>query len=356
MYSKDKWKLENDVERSKLILDQGLKELDYQSEDIWFAKIKLELIGEGNNTYTSSIDRFNQCNSIIEEAKIKLNEYSERLIVKQVNILRYLKKYQECIELIEIEMNSNGNKSYYKYYLQLISIYEDDLKDYVKVKEIFSKSIKIFPKNEIFWILYSKFEEFKNKFIIRSRSILDQGLNINFNNDKLWEERILLEIRNNNFNQGIKLLEKSLKIIPNSARLLRIRVNYLGKTLSQKKNLFVQCLNLSNDNPIVILSIANNLIKFGKFTRAKNFYQKCIEIDKDYGDCYIYYYKYLTSGNYSQGNDNEENRKEIEEFEKQFNRNEPHHGDEWCHYLKKIDNLDKPPLEILKEASENVTI
>ncbi|OUM54815.1 hypothetical protein BVG19_g4247 [[Candida] boidinii] len=356
MYSKDKWKLENDIERSKLILDQGLKEFDYQSEDIWFAKIKLELIGEGNNTYTTTIDKFNICNSIIEEAKIKLNEYSERLIVKQVNILRYLKKYQECIELIEIEMNSNGNKSYYKYYLQLISIYEDDLKDYVKVKEIFSKSIKIFPKNEIFWILYSKFEEFKNKFIIRSRSILDQGLNINFNNDKLWEERILLEIRNNNFNQGIKLLEKSLKIIPNSARLLRIRVNYLGKTLSQKKNLFVQCLNLSNDNPIVILSIANNLIKFGKFTRAKNFYQKCIEIDKDYGDCYIYYYKYLTCGSGSQGNDSEENRKEIEEFEKQFNRNEPHHGDEWCHYLKKIDNLDKPPLEILKEASENVTI
>ncbi|OWB63801.1 hypothetical protein B5S29_g4811 [[Candida] boidinii] len=355
MYSKDKWKLENDIKRSKLILDQGLKEMNYQSEDIWFAKIKLELIGNDN------IDKFNQCNLIIEEAKIKLNQYSERLIFKQVNILRYLKRYQECIELIEIEiemnLSSNNNKNYYyKYYLQLISIYEEDLKDYEKLKEIYLKSTKLFPKIEIFWILYSKFEEIKNKFIIRSRSILDQSLNINFNNDKLWEERILLEIRNNNFNQGIKLLEKSLKIIPNSARLLRIKVNYIGKTLSQKKNLFVQCLNLSNDNPIVILSIANNLIKFGKFTRAKNFYQKCIEIDKDYGDCYIYYYKYLTSGNgNNQGNDNE-NDKEIKEFEKQFNKNEPHHGDEWCYYLKKIDNLDKSPLQILKEASENVII
>jgi pre-mRNA-processing factor 6 len=79
-------------------------------------------------------------------------------------------------------------------------------------------------------------------------------------------------------------------------------------------------LKKTNDHPMIILTIAQDLWKLGKMDRAQQFFKACLDKDANYGDAYVHYYAFLLKFG---------SREEIAALEKMFLEGIHLHGELW---------------------------
>ncbi|ODV84953.1 hypothetical protein CANARDRAFT_28689 [[Candida] arabinofermentans NRRL YB-2248] len=329
-YAKDKWLIDDNVGRARDILSEGL-ERNGDSEDLWYAAIKLEW---QTGSTVQVLELFDQCRD-------RLADVSPRVWYKNVNFLRTLGKTDLALKMIDDGLNLHPTEP--KLYMQMGQIYED-LENYEKARDSYHMGTKACSDSSILWVSLSRIDEQRLNKVVRARSILDQGLAMNPIDDMIFLERIALEKRAGNHQQSRSLLAKGLKTIPNSPLLWKEEI--LSAKASQRKNVYTMALNKTDDNPLVILTIAKDMWNTGKISRAKQFFDACLAKDPDFGDCYIQYYLFLLKHGSTD---------ELEALEKMVVENDPHHGPEWCSVSKKIGNQNLDAFTLLIETVKTLS-
>ncbi|GME75699.1 unnamed protein product [Ambrosiozyma monospora] len=330
MYAKDKWVLDNDVEKARQILTEGL-EKNKESEDLWFAAIKLEW-KSGSKV---------QATQLFESCRDEVSEPSARVWYKHITLERIQGRIDQALKLADEGLAYHQQEP--KLYLQLGQIYEDQ-ENWQKAIETYELGTKLCLDSSELWISWAKVEEFKLKRLVKARSILDQRLAINNKDELTYLARIQLEIRSKNIQQAKILIAKALKDIPKSGLIWSENIKVAKP--QQRKNFYKMALNSTDDDSYVVLTIALDLWSLGKISRAKQFFQSIFENDSDFGDAYIYYLGFLLKHG---------TQDEIKELETQFAKNEPRHGLVWCPVFKNLENFDREPLELLREEVKKLS-
>ncbi|ODV96635.1 hypothetical protein PACTADRAFT_48466 [Pachysolen tannophilus NRRL Y-2460] len=326
MYAKAKW-MNGDINEARKILDDAFKKLP-NNEDIWLASIKLE-------NSTQNIDK---CLEYFEKAKDVVG--SERIYYKYITFQRAYNN-EKALELVEEGLEKFPTCD--KLHMQKGQILQDLGKN-EEAREAFKIGVNNCKKSIPLWLLLSRLEEFKFKSSIRSRAVLDKALTINADSTLIWREMIRLERRNKNLSQSRIILSKALKKFPHSPELWCENLLLIEKQ-SQKRTMFKDAMIHTNDHPLVLLTIGYILWFDGKFLRAKLFFDKAIELDKDNGDSWCWLYLFLTRHG---------DPEEINDLIKELIKADPHHGEKWCEIRKKIENMNKSPKEILELVSEKL--
>lgn len=327
MYSKEVWK-NGDIAGAKQILHRAFGILS-SNADIWLALIKLESIEK----------HYDKVRELFNEAKVKVQ--NERIWYKYVTFLRQQGSNTEAVDAIDEGLLSFP--SCYKLYLQKAQILEE-AGDLTKARNVLSIGTKSAPEAIELW-RYLSDVDYKLGNGTRARSDLDLGLLKNPNSDKLWFAKLELEKKLKNTDQISVMLTKALKEFPHSSFIWRFNLTFNTKK-SLRKTLYQDALNATNNNVRVLIIIGYNFWIDGKFDKAKRWFERAIVADEDFGDSWAWYYNFLIK--------NKESQEEIDTFLRKFSDVEPRHGDVWPLVSKRIENLDKQPIEILELVAKEL--
>jgi len=327
-YAKSLWKIDGNVDKAENILLRGIKKNE-QCEDLWLLYAKLEWLEKSPR----------KAGEIYEECRKKLNIPSAKLWYKQSTLERCLGNSDKAIAI-----SQDGLKRYPKeanFYLQLSQIYEDQ-NDVNKARDTLNEGVKMCPSSVKLWIELADIYEHKLGRKIKARSALEEGMALNPKSDLLYLSRMKLE--GSGSKTAEMILSKGLREIPDSGYLWSEKIQ--TAKLQHRKNFYSSALNSTKDNPVVILTIARDLWKRGKLSKAKQFFDACIDKDPDYGDGYIYYTCFLRDHGTVD---------EVSILEKKFVDNNPSRGLLWCKVVKDIKNWDKKPVEMLRNVADKVS-
>jgi len=327
MYSKEVWK-NGDINTAKTILSRAFQNLS-SNADIWLALIKLQSVEKN----------YEEVNVLFQEAKVKVN--NERIWYKYVTFLRQVGSKNEAFDAIE-EGLSTFPKCW-KLYMQKAQLFKEQ-DDLSKARNIISIGTKTIPESVELWIYLSDLD-YQLDNGTRARSDLDLALLKNPKSDKLWVAKLELEQKLQNTDQINVMLTKALKEFPHSSYLWGFNLKFNTKK-SLRKTLYQDALNATNNSVRILIIIGYNFWIDGKFDKAKRWFERAIIADEDFGDSWAWYYNFLIKNN--------EPQEEVDSFLKKFSDVEPRHGDVWPHISKKIENLDKPAIEILKLVAEEL--
>ncbi|QPG77213.1 hypothetical protein FOA43_004620 [Brettanomyces nanus] len=322
MYAKDKWNIDNDIDRARDILKEALK-LNRQSEDVWFAAAKLEWI---NGRLESAIKLYEECRKTVVEP-------TARAWYNQVTLERYMGSTENAITLVDQGLQHHEMEP--KLYLQKGQINES-LGKYEEAREVYDLGCKKCPESYLLWIHLARMYKDKLDRKIKARSTLEEAIASYPKEENLYIA--WLRVEGEKSSAALMIISKGLQQIPDSPLLWS--ANILQAKPQHRKNMYATALSKTGDHVVVVLTVARDLMACGKLAQAKRFFDACIEKDPDYGDAYKYYHDFLQK--YGEA-------KQVEELERKFVENEPHHGENWCSMMKSIENLGKSMKELARE-------
>jgi len=327
-YARSVWKVDGNVDKAEQVLLRGIKR-NGQCEDLWLLYAKLEW-------YERSPKKAGE---IYETCKSKLRAPSARVWYKHATLERCLGNSESAIRISRDGLKLYSREA--KFYLQLSQIYQDQ-QDYKAARDILDEGVKMCPASVRLWTeLASVYDEKLNRKI-KARSTLEEGMALNPKSDLLYVARLKLEGPDSK--PAEMILSKGLREIPDSGYLWSEKIR--TAQVQHRKNLYSSSLNSTKDNPMVILTIARDLWERGKLAKAKQFFDACIEKDKDFGDCYVFYMCFLRKHG---------SVEEVSSLEKKLEDNDPHGGPLWCKIIKDIENWDKKPVEMLRRAADEMS-
>mmetsp|Transcript_6294 Transcript_6294/g.7845 ORF Transcript_6294/g.7845 Transcript_6294/m.7845 type:complete len:918 (-) Transcript_6294:2291-5044(-) len=333
MYAKDKWILGKDVDGAREILKSANKAIP-DSEAILLAQIKLEI---KNLNYEAA-------NKISTETIELLPDSSPRVWYKHIHLKRLLNmktpdnKYRECILSLSNE-SLERFPDCDKLYLQKGQILQHDLKSIQNAREVYSIGVNKCPKSVDLWLSLVRMDESEFKILIRARSMLDMAILNNPASEELWNEKIAIERRNNDNITARQICNKALRDFPNSPLLWIQNLQMIPK-MSQRKNAFLDALKQTDNSPLVLLHIGIFFWLDGKFMKAKSWFERALNGDKNNGDCWGWLFNFKDK----HGSDSEKGAL-LENFEKQYE--EINKGRTWNSLVKKVENFEKTPTELL---------
>lgn len=331
MYAKDLWKLNDDVEKAKEVLERAGTLFPF-NESVWFARIKFA-------KYTSGTSWIEESLAISTKMFQRISDKSSAAWYKHIHILRcsYLKNNKPVDEYLTTLCDEALNKfpDCGKLYLQKSQILQDVDTLAVGVR----RCAQFLP----LWINYA--DAVKSN-PVRARAILDNSITQNPSSPLLWVERIRFEKKLNNFDSARQLCTKALQKFPNDANLWIENLHLISK-LSQRKNAFMDALKKTNNSSIILMNIGLFFWIDGKFTKVRAWFERALnsEEGKLNGDCWGWMFKYL--GLYG-------TKEDMDEFWQKFNDvyDEINAGETWTKLLKSINMVRfDQPVEFLGEVS-----
>lgn len=341
MYAKDQWLMNNDVAGSRETLLDALDHLP-ESEDIWYARVKLEL---KNHNY----DQAEAYSKLMLE---KIPTVSPRVWYKHIHLQRFMHKVikpipdykQHILSLIERGLQNFPESD--KLYLQKGQTLLDDLEDNEGARTAFNEGTIKIPNSVTLWIHLARIEESKFNVIIRARSIMDKAIFKNPKSDKLWEEKIKLERRNNDLIAARQLTNKALKSFKNSP-LIWIQYLSLIPKMNHKKNAFLDCLKSTDNSPLILLNIGILFWIDTKIPKAKAWFERALLSDDTNGDIWSWYYNFTKHIGVEE---------DVQKFEQLFLQKyeDINKGEMWNSIAKEVKHLNTPPLQILQLVSQSL--
>lgn len=342
MYAKDKWKIENDIDGARHILDSALESLN-DVEDVWHAKIKFEI-------KTNYVD---DASKVSLEMIQKIPDSSPRVWYKHIHLQRYTQKIRpnenystEIIKLSEEAIERFPDC--WKLHLQKSQILLDDLNKVDDAREYLTISTNQLPNAVELWIQLSRLYLDRLKIAIRARSILDSALIKNPNSDLLWVEKISFERKNNDLVASRQLCNKALRNLKSSSNLWVEYLRLIPK-MSQRKNAFLDALKATDNSSTILLNIGIFFWIDGKIPKAKSWFERSLNNNDQNGDVWGWLYNF-----YSQNGSDEE----MQSFKQKFISREEaiNRGESWNSVAKAVENLTKEPLQLLEIVAQRVKL
>ncbi|KAG1146453.1 hypothetical protein G6F37_001236 [Rhizopus arrhizus] len=327
MGAKEKW-MTGDVESARAILEEAFR-ANPNSEQIWLAAVKVE----------SESEEYDRARKLLELARKESG--TERVWMKSVMLERQMKDYDQCNNLL------NEALAKFPTFDKLWMIkgqLEDTQGNMPKARETYNQAVKNCPKSVTLWILLALLEE-RLGMITKARASLEKARFLNPKNPNLWVHAIRIEKRNNNVNVAKSLAAKALQECPASG-LIWTEAIYM-EARPQRKARSVDALKKCEHDPIIVTTVARLFWTDRKIEKARNWFQKAIQIDPDQGDSYAWWYKFELQHGTKEQQDAVIRRCVI---------SEPRHGECWQSVSKDISNIGKKTEDILKLSAQKLEL
>jgi len=325
MAAKEVW-TNGSVENARLILRQAFS-ANPNSEAIWLAAVKLEWEN----------DEIDLARALL--AKARAQAPSPHVWMKSVLLER------ECAEnrKDEEDLVLEGIKLYPdfpKLYMMAGQFYEAlDPPHHEKAKKMYREGIQHCPKSIPLWTLSSRLEETMNG-VTKARSVLEMARLKNPKNDTLWLEAARLEARWDNPKGQEMLMAKALQECPESGILLAESIDIAPR--AQQKRASFTALKKKDNDPSVCLSVAKLFWQERKYSKARKWMERTVQLDADFGDAWAHYYLFeLKHGS----------KEAAEKILKRCVSSDPHHGEKWTRVSKLTQNRRKKAEELVKLVS-----
>ncbi|KAF2711366.1 pre-mRNA-splicing factor prp1 [Pleomassaria siparia CBS 279.74] len=195
------------------------------------------------------------------------------------------------------------------------------------------------PNAPVLYILLSRLQE-KNRAFVQARSTLDRAKQQNPKNPLLLCEAVRLERRQGNIPAAQKLLAAALQEVPTSGLLWTEKIMHL-EARTQRKPRALEAIKKVENDPQLFAVVGRIFWSERRLDKASTWFVKAISLDPDYGDAWIYYWKFLEQ----HGTD-----AKREEILSRIIMAEPKHGEIWQSVAKDPKNARKGVEEILKIA------
>ncbi|EGO53881.1 hypothetical protein NEUTE1DRAFT_88617 [Neurospora tetrasperma FGSC 2508] len=315
------------VDEARLVLARAFKQ-NPDSEDIWLAAVKLE----ADNGF---IDKARE---LLKTAR--QNAPTDRVWMRSVAFERQQGDNEAALDLVQQALQLFPSKP--KLWMMKGQIYED-LGQLGPAREAYSTGVRAVPSSIPLWLLYSRLEE-KAGNVVKARSVLDRARQAVPKSPELWTELIRVERRAGNLNQAKSLMAQALQQMPKSGLLWAERILNL-EPRTQRKSLLAEAVKKVEDDPILLVTAARILWAERKLDRAQNWFEKALLLDRDVGDTWAWYYKFLVQ------HGTEEKRADLVA---KCVLVDPRHGEEWTRVAKDPKNAGKKTEEVLKLVAETL--
>ncbi|CAI5735613.1 unnamed protein product [Peronospora destructor] len=325
MAAKEVW-INGSVENARLILRQAFS-ANPNSEAIWLAAVKLEWEN----------DEIDLARALL--AKARAQAPSPHVWLKSVLLERECAANREDEESLALE-GIELYPDFPKLYMMAGQFYEAlDPPNYDNAKKMYREGVQHCPKSIPLWTLSSRLEE-KNNGVTKARSVLELARLKNPKNELLWLEAARLEARWDNPKGQETLMAKALQECPDSGILLAESID-IAPRAQQKRASFTALKKKDNDTS-VCLSVAKLFWQDRKYSKARKWLERTVQLDPDFGDAWAHYYLFeLKHGS----------KETAEKILKRTVTSDPHHGEKWTSIAKQTQNRRKKAEELVKLVS-----
>jgi len=317
-----------EINEARRVLARAFKQ-NPDNEDIWLAAVKLE----ADNGF------IDQARDLLKTAR--QNAPTDRVWMRSVAFERQLGDNEAALDLIQDALQLFPGAP--KLWMMKGQIYED-LGKAVEAREAYSTGVRAVPSSVPMWLLYSRLEE-RSGNVVKARSVLDRARQAVPKSPELWTELIRVERRAGNLNQAKSLMSNALQQMPRSGLLWAERILEL-EPRTQRKPLLAEAIKKVEDDPVLLVTAARILWAERKLDRAQNWFEKALLLDRDAGDAWAWYYKFLIQ------HGTEEKRADLVS---KCVLNDPRHGEHWQRVAKDPKNAGKKTEEILKMVAEQLS-
>ncbi|KAI8097326.1 PRP1 splicing factor, N-terminal-domain-containing protein [Halteromyces radiatus] len=320
MGAKERW-MAGDVDGARMILKEAF-EANPNSEQIWLAAVKVE----------SENQEYDRARRLLENARKQSG--TERVWMKSVMLERQMGDYSQCMALLEQGLALYP--TFDKLWMIKGQVENTDLGNTTAARETYNKAVKHCPKSVPLWIQLAQLEE-KMDMVTKARNTLEKARFTNPKVPELWVEAIRIENRANNPAAAKVVAAKALQECPSSGSVWTEAI--FMEPRPQRKARSVDALKKCEHDPIIVITVARLFWNDRKIEKARNWFQKAVQIDPDQGDSFAWWYKFeLQHG--------VEEQQEL--VIKRCVQAEPHHGEHWQAISKDIKNIGKKTDELLK--------
>jgi pre-mRNA-processing factor 6 len=209
-----------------------------------------------------------------------------------------------------------------------------------EAQEAFSIGTRAAPKSPVLFILLSRIQE-KQGAVVKARSTLDRGRQQNPKNPDLLCEAVRLERRQNNVSAAQKIMATALQECPTSGLLWAEKIMHL-ESRTQRKPRALEAIKKVEKDPQLFVVVARIFWAERRLDKAATWFTKAVVLDPDYGDGWVWYYKFLEQ------HGTEEKKAEVLSKAAMA---EPKHGEIWQAVNKDPKNARVGVEEVLKIAA-----
>ncbi|KAL7639680.1 UNVERIFIED_CONTAM: hypothetical protein RMT77_010183 [Armadillidium vulgare] len=327
MGAKSKW-LAKDVPAARSILALAFK-ANPNSEEIWLAAVKLE----------SENDEFERSIRLLSKARSQAP--TPKVMMKSAHLEWALGNLEAAKRLLDDGLEKF--KDFDKLWMMKGQILEQQ-KKFDDASDVYREAVKTCHHSIPLWKLLAQLEEKMGK-IVTARATLEKGRVRNPRNDQLWLASIRLELKAGNKDVSKSLMARALQENQTSG-ILWAQAIFLEDP-PQRKSRSVDALKRCQDDAHVVLAVAKMFWMDGKKNKAREWFNKTVKIDPDFGDAWALYFKMESMF----GTEDQKN-----EVEKRCIAADPRHGEHWQETAKSIYNWRKKTPEILRIVAERLPI
>ncbi|XP_053674883.1 pre-mRNA-processing factor 6 [Anopheles nili] len=325
MGAKSKW-LAGDVPAARCILSLAFQ-ANPNSEDIWLAAVKLE----------SENAEYERARRLL--AKARASAPTPRVMMKSAKLEWALNNLEDALNLLENAVKVFPD--FAKLWMMKGQI-EEQKGLLEQAAESYNVGLKRCPTSIPLWLLLAALEE-KRNLLTKARSVLERGRLKNAKNALLWLAAIRIEIRAGMKDMANTLMARALQDCPNAGELWAEAIFLEARP--QRKTKSVDALKKCEHDPHVLLAVSKLFWSERKTQKCRDWFNRTIKIDPDFGDAWAYFYKF------EQQHGNEQQQGELIE---RCNAAEPKHGEEWCKMSKDIANWCFKTDDVLKAVVRNL--
>ena len=223
-----------------------------------------------------------------------------------------------------------------------------------KARKFYQRGLQAVSACATLWILSSRLEEAAGDFHpgdamvakmagTKARSLLELARLKNPRVPALWLEAIRLENRLGNSKLADALLARALQECPKAGVLWAEQLRMADKSTQKRKA--AEAIQRCPEDVHVVVAVASLFAKDGKEAKARKWFDRAVQVDKDHGDAWAYYYAYLQQ---------RQDTTQMETVQQQCVAAEPKHGELWTSVTKDMKHRLKSTAEHLALASQRV--
>jgi pre-mRNA-processing factor 6 len=340
--AKELW-LRGEVNEARNVLAQAF-EANPETEGVWLAAAKLEW--ENQEAERARV--------LLQRARSRAP--TRRVYMKAVLLEREEKETQTALLLLQEGIGKYPD--FAKFYMMGGQIYSEDLPknkaSLEKARKFYQRGLQACPKNATIWILASRLEEKAAEFVpedafvakmasTKARSLLELARLKNAQVAELWLESIRLEARVGHTKLAGTLVARALQDCPKSGKLWAEQLRMASR--AEQKRKAADAIQRCPEDVHVITAVASLFGQDGKDAKARKWFNRAVQVDKDHGDSWACYYAYLTK---------QEDTEQMEMVKAQCAAAEPKHGELWTSVSKSMQHRHKSTAEHLTLSAQLV--
>ncbi|RDB24257.1 Pre-mRNA-processing factor 6 [Hypsizygus marmoreus] len=323
MAAKEKW-LAGDVPAAREVLERAFV-ANPESEQIWLAAVKLE----------AENGELRVARELLVRARTVAD--TQRIWMKSAVFERQQGQLTTALETLATALTKFPK--FAKLYMIQGQIHQSQ-GNLAAARASFAAGYKACPKEPTLWILASRLEE-ADKKSIKARALLEKARLVNPACDVLWAETVRVEERSGGPAQAKAMLARGLQECPTSGLLWSMAI--WAEPRPMRKARSVDALKKSEDNPIIVCTVARLFWADRRIEKARHWFGRAIALNEDLGDSWAWWLKF------EREHGTEEHREDVR---KRCEAADPHHGPTWQAIAKDPSNHGKGVRKILEMVAD----